>query len=134
VVRSAASANVANGAATTSQMGGSGTFKVGEVDSNNGLAAGMAGAAASTYQDTEYCIQIQSADVVTSDEVDLRIVYTPSTELSAYTQIASFTVGTQPAGNTARLVPVAGGSTTNLETYTHTLRDYQRPGTATTSH
>lgn len=92
VVRASASPNVTDGAATTEQLAGTGTFNAGTIDEVDGSALGFTGAVA-TGQDTEveYSAQIRSADVVNNDTVNLR-VYNGTTALNTYTDTPIITV------------------------------------------
>lgn len=94
VVRASASANVANGTATTRQLSsGSGTFVAGAVDTNNG-AFGNVDLAASNLTELEACAQIRSADVTAGDTIDLRVVdNTTGLPIEAYAQVPTITVG-----------------------------------------
>jgi hypothetical protein len=75
VVRATASPNVANDAATTTQLtgGSGGTFVAGSFDEVDG-AVGSISLGASGNSEVEFCVQIRSADVANSDTVELRVL------------------------------------------------------------
>jgi len=94
VIRSAASPYVADGAATTEQLSGPGTFTAGEFDDSDGATAAIA---LSLTQDTEveFCVAVQTGDVVTGDIVQLRVV--DGSTAIYYTQTPQFSVSTASA-------------------------------------
>lgn len=87
VVRSSASPNVTDGAATADNelTGGAGTgvFDVGWFDEVDGLSASI-NMSANDWTDVEYCFQFRSADISDSDTVDLRVTDSGSA-LDTYT-------------------------------------------------
>jgi hypothetical protein len=93
VVRSSASPNLADSAATTRQLAsGAGTFVAGGFDEGNGESGpwdiGVGG-----LTEVEYCVQIRSADVTNADTIDLRLWKdTGSAVLDAYSQVPTITV------------------------------------------
>jgi hypothetical protein len=76
VVRATASPNVANDAATTTQLtgGGGGTFVAGSFDEVDG-AVGSISLGASGNSEVEFCIQIRSGDVANNDTVELLVLH-----------------------------------------------------------
>lgn len=100
-VRASASANVADGAATTEQMAGAGTFSAGTFDEVDGAAIGFT-ATPATGQDTEveYCFQVRSADVAAGDTLDFRIFEDAALTdlLDTYTDTPRITVAANPNG------------------------------------
>lgn len=100
VVRAFASANVTDGAATTEQLAGSGTFNAGTFDEVDGSATGFT-AATSTGQDTEveYSLQIRGVDVADADTINLRIYDNAGAALNGgYTDTPIITVS-KPAAS-----------------------------------
>lgn len=98
VVRAVASPNVADGAATTEQLAGAGTFNAGTFDEVDGSATGFT-AATATGQDTEveYCVQIRSADVANGDTINLRVHLNTGQAIDAYTDTPIITVSESAA-------------------------------------
>jgi hypothetical protein len=77
VVRSSASPNLADAANLTSQLtGGSGTFQGATgFDEVNGICGGNSMDVANSGQfETEFCVQVRSADVVDGDVIELRTI------------------------------------------------------------
>ena len=97
VVRCFASPNVGDGDATTEQLAGSQVFVAGSFDEVDGLGA----ATVLNSQDTEheYCVQVRSVDVVTTDTIDLR-VNDNGIDYDAYTVIPRITVTITGGGST----------------------------------
>jgi len=94
VVRSSASPNVADGAATTDQLtAGTGAFVGGGgFDEVNGVAGSTAmDVAASGHFEVEYCVQVRSADVASGDTIQLRVT-DGGTAFAAYDATPSVTV------------------------------------------
>ena len=123
VVRASASANLADGAATTDQLGGTGTFQGGtsttggfdEGDCNAGGAS--MDLAASGHCEPEFCVQIRSADVTHGQTLTLRVT-DAGTALAAYTDTPTITVSEPSAALTGTITAsvteddiVAGGKT-----------------------
>jgi hypothetical protein len=75
VVRATASPNVADNAATSTQLtgGSGGAFVAGSFDEADG-AVGSISLGASGNSEVEYCVQIRSADVANDDTVELRVL------------------------------------------------------------
>ena len=95
VVRASASPNVADGAATTAQLGTPAPadptdFVAGSFDEVNGAGASMS-LMADKFTEHEYCFQILSADVTDAQTIQLRLVNT-STVYAAYTSTPTITV------------------------------------------
>lgn len=81
---------------TTDQLNiGTGTFRDGEIDDDDGAASiGTAGWPANGHSEFEYCVQIRSADVVNGDTIELRVFENdPAQPLAAYSVIPVITVG-----------------------------------------
>ena len=102
VVRSSASAQFADGANTTQQIG-SGTF----IGSQNGMdeVNGLAGGANLDFTTTinqevevEYCVQIRSADTVNADSIQLRVVKEADIALDTYSNTPTITVDAPATG------------------------------------
>ncbi len=96
-VRSSASPNVVDGADTTEQMGGPGTFITNNdgFDEVNGLAGGTVldfTATANQEVEVEFCVQIRTVDTAPADTIQLRVVRGPSTVLNAYTNTPTITL------------------------------------------
>jgi hypothetical protein len=107
VVRSSASANLADAANLTSQLtGGTGTF-IGATgfDEVNGICGGTAMDVTATGQfETEFCVQLRGADVVNGDTIQLRTINSDTgTAWETYTQTASMT-----AAESASITPGVG--------------------------
>lgn len=105
VVRSAASANVAEEQATTRQLaGGSGTFVAGAIDEDDGLAgegSQIDFAVGGELTEVEYSAQVRSVDVVNNDSIQLRVIRSSGTVLENYAQTPTVTVseGGAPVGS-----------------------------------
>ena len=105
VVRSFASPNVADNAATTEQMAGTGTFESGAFDEVDGGVSKTWSASRDTEH--EFCMQIRSADVTNGQTLQLRCVRGGGTVYDTYT-------------NTPTITVVEGGAPANLRRYTLT--------------
>lgn len=93
VVRSAASANFAEGDATTRQLtSGTGTFLAGKMDEVDGATNANVVFAGGELTEFEFCFQIRSADVANNDSLQLRLVRSAGTVLEAYAQTPTITV------------------------------------------
>jgi hypothetical protein len=90
VVKAIASPNVADGAATTKQLG-VGTFVAGTFDEVDGAWATVSVAIGSETE-MECSIQIVPADVKPRDTIALRVYQTTSIALGAYTNTPTLTV------------------------------------------
>lgn len=90
VVRSYASPNVADNAATTEQLAGPATFVAGAFDEANGALAAIT-LATTEETEVEFCVQVQTADVATGNTIQLR-VSDAGTALYSYTQTPTLTV------------------------------------------
>ncbi len=91
VVRSTASPNVADGATTTEQLAGAGTFTAGTFDEVDGLVPSKS--LDNNETEHEYCFQIRAADVSNSDTIDFRLVDgVAGTVFGTYTQTPTATV------------------------------------------
>lgn len=91
VVRSTASPNVADGATTTEQLAGAGTFTAGTFDEVDGLVPSKELDGNETEH--EYCFQIRAADVSNNDTIDFRLVDgVAGTIFETYTQTPTATV------------------------------------------
>lgn len=95
-IRSIASANFADGAATTRQLtSGSGTFVAGSMDEVDGAVASIT-FGEDNLTEVEFCAQLRSADVAPGDTVDLRVVEYDGgvvVALAAYTHQPTISVG-----------------------------------------
>ena len=124
VVRASASANVGDGAATTTQLtGGTDTF-VGGTSPTGGFDEGdcNAGGAsmdltASDHCEPEFCVQLRSADVADGQTFQLRVT-DAGTAIAAYTDTPTITVSDPVAVLTGTITAsvneadiVAGGKT-----------------------
>ena len=97
VVWASASGNLADGAATTDQLAGTGTFQGGspttggfdEGDCNAGGAS--MDLAALGHCEPEFCVQIRSADVTNGQTLQLRVT-DAGTAIAAYTDTPTITV------------------------------------------
>jgi Concanavalin A-like lectin/glucanases superfamily len=95
VIRSSASANVTDAANLTAQLtGGTGTF-IGATafDEVNGICGGNSLDVTATGNfETEFCVQLRSADVINGDSIQLRTINSDTVApWTTYTQIASLT-------------------------------------------
>lgn len=90
VVRSFASANVADAAATTEQMAGPGTFEAGQFDEVDGAVSTTFSASRETEH--EWCLQIISGDVTNGQTLQLRVIYEAGGVLDTYTNTPTITV------------------------------------------
>ena len=96
-VRSSASPNVVDGADTTKQMGGPGTFLTNNdgFDEVDGLAGGAVldfSATINEEVEVEFCIQIRTAETAPGDTIELRAIRAPSAAFATYTQIPTLTL------------------------------------------
>jgi hypothetical protein len=111
VIRGVLSANYADGANTTQQIG-AGTFIV----TNAGMVEGDGGPASATAPDFagsdetefEFMLEIQAADVVNSDTIQLRVTKA-GTALGTYTNTPTVTVTEAVAGRIMSSLVGAGG-------------------------
>ncbi len=108
VVRSSASANLADAANLTSQLtGGTGTF-IGATgfDEVNGICGGNSMDVTATGNfETEFCVQLRGADVAFGDTIELRTINSDSgADWGAYTVVASMT-----AAKSLSKTPSVGG-------------------------
>jgi hypothetical protein len=93
------SSNVTDGAATTEQLAGSGSFNAGTFDEGDGTATGFT-ATPATGQDTEveFCFQLLSADYLpTSETMDFR-VYSGDFPIDTYSVTPRITIVPNPNG------------------------------------
>ncbi len=91
IVKAAASSVIVDGVATT-QIISSGSFIAGSIDAVDGLCATTASIAQSSHTELEFTLQINAADVVEKDVIQLRVVRSPSTAFGTYTNTPSITV------------------------------------------
>lgn len=92
VVRTVTSPNVPNSTPTTRQLTAPpGSFKAGEVDTNNGLA-GAGEITGGDFTEHEYCAQVRSVDVVDADSIQLRLIGAIEGVLDVYTNTPTITV------------------------------------------
>jgi hypothetical protein len=97
VVRSSASSNFSDGAATTNQLtGATGTFAAGTLDEGDG-AVGSVSLAANGHTEWEFSVQIRSVDVVNGDTVQLRLTFGGDAS-PLYTQTPNVTVNEPGTG------------------------------------
>ena len=83
-VRYASSANVADGATTTSQLtAASGTFLAGRIDNNNDT--GTLTFDIQQYTDLEFVLELYGAQLTAEDTLDFRVYETGNTALNSYT-------------------------------------------------
>ena len=90
VIRSYASGNLADNAATTEQLAGPATFVAGAFDEADGALAAIT-LATTEETEVEFCVRVQIADVVTGDTIGLR-VSDAGAALYSYTQTPTLTV------------------------------------------
>lgn len=91
-VRSTSSSGgVSDGTRTTNQLAnGTGTFRQGEVDASNGRVGGFSGGlyTGNDHSEEEFVITLRSADLSTSDLIELRIAHESGpTAIDSYTAI-----------------------------------------------
>lgn len=96
-VRSSASSNVVDGADTTEQLSGPGTFITNNdgFDEANGLAGGTVLDFTTTVNqevELEYCCQVRGVDVSNGDSIQLRLVKEADVLLDTYTNTPTLTV------------------------------------------
>lgn len=97
-VRYAASANVSDGATTTSQLtAGSGTFLAGRIDNNN--ATGDLTFNIQQYTDLEFVLELYGPQLTANDTLDFRVYETVDTVLNTYTQTARVTASFSITGS-----------------------------------
>jgi hypothetical protein len=104
VARSSASPHVADGAATTEQLSGTGSFVDGyfkESDTTGTLVTAMP---VSGSSEIEICFQLRSADLVAGDTVDFIVLDLNYGSLAAQSQIPRVTITS--AGGTDHEVPI----------------------------
>ena len=96
-VRSSASPNVTDGANTTEQMSGPGTFigSQGGFDEVNGLAGNMGMDFTTTVNqetEVEFCCQLRSAELAPGATVQLRLLKEPDISFGSYTNTPTLSV------------------------------------------
>lgn len=88
-VRTFASANFADGDATTEQLAGAGTFTAGKMEEVDGLISAIA--LQNNDTEVEFSFQIRSADVASGNTIQLRVT-DAGTTLTTYSQTPTVTV------------------------------------------
>lgn len=106
VVQSVASPNVADGAATTEQLAGAGTFTAGTFDEVDGLVPSKE--LNNNETEHEYCFTIIAGDVSNNDPIDFRLVDgVAGTAFETYTQTPTATVSKISLGRLLLIHPQA---------------------------
>ena len=110
VIKSVSSGIVGNGTATTDQLtAGTGTFRPGTVDSNDGIAVTGAAFGANEHTELEFIVQFVPTDLVIGDIVELRLRESTGPDLDVYAVTAAVEIvgtncfsnpGVEPAGTT----------------------------------
>lgn len=115
VVRSSASANFAEGDATTRQLtSGTGTFVAGKMDEADGATNVNVVFAGGELTEFEFCAQVRSADVVNNDSIQLRLVRAAGTVLESYVQTPTVTVSEAGGVDQLGSATLAGAATVSV--------------------
>jgi hypothetical protein len=112
ICRPSASPNVADGAATTMQIGASGTFTAGSIDEVDGAVASV-DLGNDAYTELEWSVALYAAGgvIATSGTVEFRVVQSTGRVLDAYGTLPSLTVGTVSTGPALTPISLSGNLT-----------------------